>query len=308
MRTFVLKTFLYGSLVLLLHLVVARYANGITDAYYLRFTSSPKKHLIIGTSKAAQGLRPEYLNEVLALDEDNGFFNYAFTLGHSPYGSVYRESILRKVDASCQEGVFIICVDPWSISGLAIGPEDVTQFNESNKAVGTTHFVNMNPNYEYLLENYPHGWFKLLWKHISPSPSITQLHNDGWFSVDVPMDSVSVAQRTARKVITYRKNKKRFAPSSVRRAELEKTIDQLKEHGSVYLIRLPIGKEIVETQEGYMPDFEEYIGALSDRKSTPYLDLRALPDTFRYTDGNHLYSESAISVSRIVGEFIREHR
>ena len=308
MRIFILKSLLYGSLVLALHVWVASYANGITDAYYLRFTSTSKQNLIIGTSKAAQGLKPECLNEELGLDERNGFFNYSFTLGHSPYGRVYRESIMRKLEPSCSEGIFILCVDPWNISGPSEAPDDADQFNEGNREVGKTHFVNMDPNYEYLLENYPHGWFKLLWKHVSPSPSEHELQADGWLGVYSPMDSASVARRTARKVSIYQGYRKTFAPSSVRRAELEKTIDLLEGHGSVYLVRLPVGKEIAAVEKGHMPDFEEYIEDLSNRKKTPYLDMRALPNTFRYTDGNHLYSKSAIAVSRIVGEFIRNNR
>jgi len=308
MRTFIYKSIAYSSIVLVLHLLAANFADGTTDSYYLRFTSPPKSHLIIGTSKAAQGLRPQFLNEALGIGAEDGFLNYAFTLAHSPYGKTYRESVMRKITPECNDGIFIVCVDPWSISGPADSPDEPSTFTEGKRAVGTTRFVNMNPNYEYLLENYPTGWYKLVWHYLSPSPSNEQLHSDGWLSVNVSMDSTLIAKRTKRKVKAYEENLRTFAPSSARRLELEKTLEVLHEKGQVFMVRLPIGKEIAQVQEGYMPDFDYYIEQLTEESNIPYLDMRALPDTFRYTDGNHLHCQSAISVSKIVGEFIQENR
>ena len=46
-------------------------ADGYSDAFYLKFTSSKKSNLILGTSKAAQGLQPDVLMNINKED----FFN-----------------------------------------------------------------------------------------------------------------------------------------------------------------------------------------------------------------------------------------
>lgn len=307
MKKFLTKCLLYSIAVLVFHFIAGSYADGFTDGYYLRFTSPKQSNLIIGTSRAAQGIRPEYISQTFQTGNGNPMYNYAFTMLHSPYGQVYRESIEKKLNKDSENGVFIVTVDPWSISANARAPENQTLFKEAKAELGTTHFVNWNPNYEYLLDNYPDGWGRLMLRKWRPSPSVHQLYPDGWLKIDVPMDSKSRRSRTQAKIKEYEKNLTVFAPSEKRWKELKLTLDLLQIHGQVYLVRLPVSGAILDLENQYMPEFEEKVNTLSAERSLPYYDMTMLPDTFQYIDGNHLYFQSGVSVSRLIGEFLSSH-
>lgn len=308
MKSFVIKCILYSIPVLGLLYLAAHYADGFTDAYYLRFTSEPQKNLIIGTSRAAQGLQPEILNPLLAEEAEEGIFNYAFTLKHSPFGQVYRESIQKKLSAEKEDGLFIISVDPWSISGRTPDPEDEERFNEWKAEVGQTDNVNSSPNLEYLMDNYPKGWFNLVLRRIRQNPSIHELHEDGWLEINIDMSEAEVKKREERKFKDYRSNMERLAPSEKRMAELERIIELLNERGDVYLVRLPVPGPMLEMEDEFMPSFEQRMEELRIKHELAYYNMTLLPDTFQYVDGNHLYRSSGRTVSRLLGEFILENR
>ncbi|NND94937.1 MAG: hypothetical protein HKN45_08725 [Flavobacteriales bacterium] len=301
MRGFIIKVGLYVVLLLCAHYFAAHFADGRTDGYYLRFTSPQQSNLIIGTSRAAQGLRPEYLDRV---SDSTEFFNYAFTLLHSPYGEVYRESIKKKIKEGTLDGTFIVTVDPWSISAKGSDANDPSKFKEKNTELGRTSQVNSDPNLEYLLENYPYGWGRLILRRIKQNPSMHTLHPDGWLEINVPMDRQSVRKRTDRKMKDYRKNAKTFSPSEIRLTELKNTIEFLQARGDVHLIRLPIPGEMIQLEEEYMPDFYSSMNNLSQQYNIPFYDMTLLPDTFTYTDGNHLHKSSSKTVSRLVAEYL----
>ena len=100
------------SAVLLLPVVL----RGGVDAFYGRFASPPAGSLILGTSRAAQGIRPAVLAARLGGQFEGPLLNYAFTLTHSPYGPAYLASIRRKLRPEVRHGLFIVAVDPWSLS------------------------------------------------------------------------------------------------------------------------------------------------------------------------------------------------
>ncbi|MDP6909265.1 MAG: hypothetical protein QF371_07160, partial [Flavobacteriales bacterium] len=169
-------------------------ADGRTDSYYIRFTVPKQNNLLIGSSRAAQGLQPRVLKEILGID----IFNYAFTARASPYGPVYFESIRKKLNSGRSDGIFILDVNPWSISSRTEHPNDSTQFRELDSFVRRTPNVNTNPNFTYLKNNLGGNYYKILWNH---SPVF--LHQNGWLEVTVPMDSSSIRKRTQLRLKKY---------------------------------------------------------------------------------------------------------
>ncbi|NNC82289.1 MAG: hypothetical protein HKN79_01825 [Flavobacteriales bacterium] len=264
----------------------------------MRFTSPQQEHLILGTSRAAQGVRPEFM-------ASGAFYNFSFTLLHSPYGQMYREAIEQKIKLSEGEGKFVLTIDPWSISGLAEDPEDESLFKDSKTRLANVGCKSCCPNYEYLLKYYPKGWGRLILRKIRNHPSHHTLHEDGWLEIDIPMDSISVYDRTVRKMKVYERNSTYYAPSDLRFSEFEKLVDTLSNKGQVYIVRLPVPSAMKRLESQYMPKFEQKIQRLVENQQLPYLDMTLLPDTFRYIDGNHLYSASSTSVSKIIDDFIR---
>ncbi|HNQ83330.1 MAG TPA: hypothetical protein PLW31_14310 [Bacteroidales bacterium] len=298
-----MKKFLAEVLVFLIILLISFYltfmrANGKTDPFYLRFTS-PKQHsLILGTSRAAQGIQPSVLDSILP---GSGFYNYSFTIGHSPYGPAYLNSIKKKLDHQTKNGIFILSVDPWSISSNANDPNNPDRFRERKLAIGKTPVVNIRPNFFYLINAYDKPFYHLLPRQKS---SII-LRDDGWLDVKFKIDSLKMEQLIEKKVDSYRKNNlKKYKFSDVRLEYLTKTITYLKNFGRVYLVRLPVHPRMMEIDEEFIPDFDQKIRQISEQTGTPYFDMSFMNDSILYTDGNHIYRESGKVVSARIGEWI----
>jgi len=297
MKKFIGKTITFSILPLISFLGICFLANGYTDPFYIRFTTPKQSNLIIGTSRAAQGIQPKVFKTILGKD----ISNYAFTVTQSPFGSIYFESIKKKHNKT-KGGIFIISVDPWSISSMCYNPNDAESFRENNLCLDNTEFVDMKPNFQYLYKNLKGHYKDII---VPPSKSM-YLHRDGWLEVkNIAMDSLSVLKRTNEKVKTYRYidlPKAKF--SSLRLEFLLKTITYLKNYGQVYLVRLPVHNDIMQIENELMPNFDHFINGAID-SSDGYLDLTEYNNKFQFTDGNHLYKTSGKEVSVLIANWIK---
>lgn len=300
MKRFLIQISIFSCMALGLYLLALSMANGHTDPFYIRFTTPKQQSFILGTSRAAQGLQPQVFKSVLGED----ISNYAFTVEHSPFGKVYLESIKRKHNQK-EGGTFIIAVDPWSISTWSDTPDDPTTYRENKLCVANTTIVDMDPNFLYLYKNL-NGQYKNL---LIPGGASTFLHKDGWLEViDLPMDSTSVAKRTASKIQEYKEHKlPKTRLSAYRLSYLLQTVDYLRQYGKVYLVRLPVQKDMMALENELMPDFDEVItDAIS--MADAYLDLTPKNDRYTFTDGNHLYKPSGEHVSTLVAKWVKEQQ
>jgi hypothetical protein len=298
MRKFLIESALFLVIVSTSVFIIFCRANGKTDPYYLRFTTPRQHSLILGTSRAAQGIQPSVLNAVLP---GNEFYNYAFTIGHSPYGPEYLKSIKKKLDHQTKNGIFILSVDPWSISSDSKDPNDPDEFREKNLAIGKTPVVNIYPNFFYLINAYDKPFYHLLPRQKS---SIV-LCEDGWLDVKFKLDSAKMEQLIEKKIRRYRKeNLVKYKFSDVRLDYLKETIIYLKNFGRVYIVRLPVHPRMMEIDEELIPDFHQKILYISEQTGVPYLDMTYMNDSILYTDGNHIYRESGKVVSARIGEWI----
>lgn len=293
-----LRTALLAAVAGLLFVGVLSLADGNTDAYYLRFTTPQQHSLVLGTSRAAQGLRPQVINEVLGSD----FYNYSFTLGQSPYGPTYLGSIKAKLDTSRTDGRFLLAVDPYSISADRLAPNDSLAFPERERCLGNTLNVTSKPNFTYLKNNLGGRYYQIL----MPKLKVVTLQDDGWLEVGVDMSSEAVAKRRKGKVAEYRNGIVRQTTfSAVRYASLRATIRYLSEYGKVYLVRLPVHPEMAVVDEEMDLAFRQRMADLA-READGYLDMFPLNDRYVYTDGNHIALASAAEVSAYVATWIRE--
>lgn len=306
MKFFLLQISLISGMFLLFAFWVLTLANGDSDPFYLRFTSSKQNSLILGTSRSAQGLVPSILDDVFTeLDNESHFFNYSFTVAHSPYGATYLESIKRKLDVSSGKGIFILAVDPWSISCKKENLNDPESFREVDLILAEMHFVNASPNVEYLLYSYDNQYWNLLFskKHDYGS----HLHKNGWLEVAVSMDSISRNKRLNKKIEDYRNEKlPDYAFSDVRLKSLKETIEFLKEHGDVLLVRLPVAVEMLGIENDLMPLFNDEMIKLSKIYNVDYFNMTRSSQKYLFTDGNHLYKESSKLVSQELVQMIKE--
>jgi hypothetical protein len=207
MKRFLIKISVVLFLGCALHIAtVIFFANGKIDNFYLRFTSARQSSLILGNSRSAQGLMPSVIeNELRNFSHEGSLYNYSFTLSTSPYGPYYLQSIRKKLDPKTRNGLFILSVDPWSISRESALPlDDTLKYFESSSIPFNMRFVNQNPNWEYLLKNYDRGWGDMILRNVVYQTQ-TNLHADGWLEVSVPMDSARQARRVRQRLEIYSK-------------------------------------------------------------------------------------------------------
>jgi len=299
MKRFLLESSLFAIAIIASVFFVFLQADGKSDPFYLRTTSPKQTSLILGTSKAAQGLMPEILNTYFKED----IYNFSFTVAHSPFGPSYLNAVKKKLEPNTKEGIFIITVDAWSISSDGKDPNNENQFDEAKLFLETTPSFSSNPNVPYLLNSYDDNYFKIFMNF-----SLMEVHDDGWLEVFPPMDSTLVETRNAENILEHSLKLEKFKFSETRFQYLKSTIELLKKHGNVYLVRLPVSPEMTEIENKLIPDFDLRINDLANTEELPYLNLSNSNSKFTFTDGIHLYKDSAKEVSAQVGKWISEQQ
>ena len=295
MRKFVINVLLFGILCVISIYVIVLNTDGYSDAYYLRFTTPKQSNFILGTSKAAPGLNPLVINNILHKD----FYNYSFDISKSPFGPAYLRSIKRKLSKERKDGIFIVTVDCWSIYSKGKNPNDMTGFGENSSSVGEIEQVDRNPNFQYLTNYMLGNYYKIIFK-----PTIAQLHENGWLEVSIDMDSTAVTRRTKTTLVAYKDLLSLYQFSQVRLNYLVDTINFLNQYGHVYLVRLPVSPKLMDIENQLSPNFSSLM-QLPAEKSYGFLDLTSKNKLFHYTDGVHLSKRSGRLVSEEIAQWIK---
>jgi len=295
MKEFLIKISVFFASVFAFVIVVVVKANPTyVDAYYSRFTTSKQTSLILGTSRAAQGIKPYVFAEA---DYYKEIYNFSFTMGTSPYGEVYFNAIKEKLKKS-DDGLFILEVNPLGISyGVNTNPqEDEALFREKGRKLDLMSWFNINPNMQYFLNCYDGHFSNLLFKSNQSLP----LHDNGWLEVIINMDSAAVEHRKTKKIKSYRLKFSNNEISFKRLIWLERTIEYLSDYGKVVLIRVPLSEELYSLEQDYCKDFDDIVEGLANKTNCLYLDFTFLNQEMKTTDGNHLYKEYTEKFSKIL--------
>ncbi|MFD2823331.1 hypothetical protein ACFS5M_06595 [Lacinutrix iliipiscaria] len=304
MKQIIFKITAFSFLILISIFFIFSLADGTTDAMYFKFTTPKQNAMIIGSSRAAQGLHPQELNPVLQRDD---IFNYAFQIPSSPYGEIYLESIKRKVSEQTINGLFILEVNPWT-TGYRKGVNDEKEFIiEEGGFLENTKYVTMNPNIEYLYESYNGGYINILKDKTRKGAYQTFfVENNGWLHVTIESDLISKAERTAAKMKTYRNKLIGFnGMSEYRKASLVKTITFLKQYGKVYLVRIPVIEAMLEIENELQSNFNDEMNKIAIENQVSYINMMPENKHYDYTDGNHLDIDSGAQFSIDLAEKIK---
>jgi len=299
MKRFLVHSAIFLTLIMGSIAFVFFQADGYTDPFYIRFTTPKQNSLIIGTSKAAQGIRPAILKTNLP---EHSFFNYAFTVAHSPYGPAYLNGIKRKLSEDPKAGIFIVTVDGWSVSDGNQDPNDASQFDENYSFLNNLTNVSSKPNFGYLTTYYKNNYAKIFERD-----TVAFLHDDGWLEISTRMSEEIVNTRIENKAVSLAKKLENNRLSYTRLKYLRKTITYLQEHGKVYLVRLPVHPSLADADAAVVPNFKEIMTQLANETGTAYLDMHSSNDQFQYTDGIHLTKNSAADVSNRIGLWIKSN-
>jgi len=262
---------------------------GMTDYAYKRFTSEKQSSLIIGTSRAAQGIQPRVINKYFSKNEfDLPIYNFSFSVLDSPFGEVYFNAIKKKVLQTNKNSLFIIAVDPWSLSLINERSDNDWHFSEYKRCLNLIYFINVKPNFEYLFR-YFRPSIEPTWWSIFTRSRTGHLNDDGWYEVNLKMEPTMAKKNIEAKMEFYYKY--RTVKSKDRINALVMTIGYLKNFGSIYLCRIPVCKEMFLLEDKMWKDFDEDMSKIANEYSIPYFSFRNDYKRFRTTDGNHLYKD-----------------
>jgi len=313
MKRFITNIIIAFSGVFLAHLLLAFCADGNSDGFYARLSSGKQSSLIIGTSRAAQGILPKEINEELSLDPK--LYNFSFSLDNSPFGEVYLKAIKSKLKKNTNDGIFIVAVNPWSI---AEDTDDKSKKIDSKSLLFNLNRTSGKPNLEYLVKNYKRGWGNILIKKFETrilqrlqkdnsklKGSSMFVHEDGWLEVSTSIEPSYLANNIEKKTKTYIDALGTHKFSDYRYNYLVKTIEFLQERGTVYLVRLPVHDKLIQIEKQLMPEFDSKMNSIGLEKNIEYLNFLPKAENYVYTDGNHLYKTSAKLVSQEIAEYIK---
>jgi hypothetical protein len=303
-----------------INLFFISFADGVTDPYYAKLSSSRQTSLILGASRASEGIIPSIMDSVFnSIEGKLNSYNYAFSNSDSPYGPVYLKAIKEKLKLNNEgNGVFILSVHPWSIS-IYNGLESENKFLEERLTLGKVSSYNGSPNFSYFYKAYEYGTGNILLRNFEHklssylfekglinSGGTIEVKEDGWLeNCYFNMDSTEINKRMLIKnKSNYAKDEKDkyvYTYSNLRKEYLEKTIQFLKKHGTVFLVRIPVDKRVLKMEQDYMRNFDALITEISKKNEVEYISSN---DLYSYKDGHHLDYKSAIEYSSQLANLI----
>ena len=316
MKNFLRKLTIYILLICVLlsvYILIVYFRPDFVDNFYYRFTTPKANSLILGTSRAAQGIKPEIINRQLCLNDSNKIINHAFAAGPSDFGPNYYREITQKLNKDSKNGLFIISVIPWDFcTTIDNADDDSLQFFEVRKKlfVGNLKSSSTNPNFEYLWQywNNKFSVFEMLFKHMICYKGILELHSDGWLEVDIPMDSLSVIKRimTSSESATESARYKKW--SNTRFYFFEKIVRYLRNRGEIYLVRLPVSKPMAELENRKFPDFDNKMRVFADKYNIKYIDFINESGNYLTIDTHHLWKEESEKITYRICDSILANR
>jgi hypothetical protein len=272
------------------------------DDFYYRFTTPRSNSLILGSSRAAQGIKPEVINQMICTDESCKIINHSFAGGPSSIGPNYLREIEKKLIEDSRNGLFIFSVNPWNLTTTLDNVEDDSlEFFEVKRKlfVGNLKSSSVNPNLEYLWTHWNNKFsvFENVFKHSINYGGILQLHADGWLEVNIPMDSVSVRNRIITSTNGYIETSRRVKWSDTRFYFFEKIIKYLQTRGEVYLVRMPVSRDMYDLEQITFPDFNEKMNYIVNKYDVPFINFIEKSGSFVTTDTHHLWKKESERIS-----------
>lgn len=272
-------------------------AQGQVDYFYAKFTNQASS-MIIGISRANDGIAPNVIEQNFGKNEiDYPILNFAFTNQISDYGPVYLNAIKKKMLPQTKNGLFILEINPGSLSILKSQPDTESTLEKDQSFLSDLRHFNHHPNFEYIRKMYSHS----LYKGFKKSRRIDVMrycHPDGWQEVmeknefyEVSEDEIS--EWTEMKLHEINSTKDYYKPSLARIKYLEETIKYLKNFGKVYLVRFPISSDHLEIEQSSWPEFNSQIEETARKNQVAYLDYSKYGTQYPTYDGSHLFGHSA---------------
>jgi hypothetical protein len=302
-RNFWLKIASVMLVLFLLHAAMIPFVDG-NFSLGLYKVSGPQQHnLIIGTSRIAQALKPSALKEELGAD----FLNFAIDASSTSYSEMYNNAIRKKIDPNTKDGVFILSLDPWTLSRIHDPKTKEIVYTENESALGKLWTFNQPLNIEYLYRDCNTGWGSILMTHLRNNSTVNG-HKDGWVEVTRPTDKAFIQARKESKLKARRAELEDVSFSIDRVKALESLIEFLAPKGEIYLIRLPVDPDFVELENELMPNFNVVVDSITNKYDLSFYDMQFLNSEVIFNDGHHINKEYSSFISKKVADWIKLQR
>ena len=271
------------------------------DPFYRRFTTGRQPSLILGSSRAAQGLRPDVFDQELADRYSYPFFNYSFTVGSSNIGPNYLKKIKKRIKPS-ENSLFILCIDPWTMKQPK-GQSD-SEYDEDQTFFARQYTQSMSPNIEYLLfhDNKEQSFFK---KIFYPDSTIYHLHENGWLQVNFNINTQEAIDNSNWQIELYAQDAMNIELAEKRFEALEQMIFFLDSVGQIILVRLPTSVDMMKLENQTFPNFDKKIETIAAKNKVRYINLIDESGLYQTVDGNHIYKEDTERLSKRICQLIK---
>jgi len=303
MKKFITKLLVFSIFVVCIIMLLLWRYSGYVNEFYGKFTSPKQYSLILGDSRSFQGIQPSVINKRLDNDFQTPIYNYSFTIEQVSYGEPFLESIKKKIDPDTKNGLFILSVHPWVLAKREKDDFENNVFFEDEFLPNNMHFTSMNPNPEFFFRNFETFHFKSVFRKLS------QVHEDGWME-DSNMTTDTAVQNSWKKkwLASYNKFNNKWETSDYRLAKLNKTIEFLKNHGTVVLVRMPLDKTIVAVEEKFWKDFDSDITTIAKANGIRYFNYARSNSPFVNYDGVHLNKEQGALFTNALCDSIKKYK
>lgn len=312
MKKSILRLAIFSILPLLVIVYAIYFLEKNTDDYYKRFTSPQQNSLILGSSRAAV-IDPAIMDGIIHEKFPNAvLYNYSFTWAHSPYGPKYLESIEKKIKPDTKDGVFVITVEPTALMIDKNKPDDPEFYIEKDKSVAKTSMVAINPNIEYLFESYEPSLTNELNKKIKPAGDLigeSTILDNGKYDIKIikKVSPEKQAMFNRSNMAKFQERMNGLKVSHNRIIYLEETINFLKKHGKVIVIRMPINKEPYSIENNAFPDFDARMNNVAAKTKISYINYNNSQNKYQWLDEVHLDNNSEALFSTVLAKDILSH-
>ncbi|PIQ48592.1 MAG: hypothetical protein COW03_09420 [Cytophagales bacterium CG12_big_fil_rev_8_21_14_0_65_40_12] len=297
MRRFLIKVILY--FLICFGLIIGIYFFGAlknepyVDAFYRRFTKHHSGSVILGTSRAAQGIEPSVLNKSLGGD----FYNFSFTMLMSSFELSYFKAIQAKTSWADYDPtrMTIIAVDPWSIREvLSLGPAE-ERIEDEYLYSYTSKWSYFRPNFKYLFNEKVHlsGLFATRERYVNEFGRYV-----------IPFDTtylINNYEKRVEEILQVYRERPRFRDSKIseyRLNSLVQIIDYCSQFGEVYLLRIPVSLEMRNLENELHAGFDDLMDEICANHKIDYLNFIQESANYQTVDGNHIWNGDVERFSR----------
>lgn len=299
MKKLLLKLLIFSVLNLLLFSAFLIKYGGFVDYFYFKFTTPKQYSMIVGDSRALQDIQPKVLDSCLnKTDYKLPTYNFCFTMAQSAYGPSYLDAIKRKLNTNADNQLFILAVTPWSLANRHPELEEESDFFLEDAPPHNMRFMNINPNFEYIIKNYSYFHFKGVFRKNSI------LYKDGFLeNNNLPEDEETFQKWKTNELNILTEKASEWDVSPYRLNWLSKTISYLNQYGTVFLVRLPVDPEMLLIENDFWESLTGDIERIAEEYDVEYLDFSNQNDWDTY-DGHHLNKYAAAKFTSVLSERI----